>query len=192
MESVTSSSRRSSSSYRYSASSSFRSEGSRPGSCDSLLEPFLDSPDSSSLFCEESHGGPACHQAPFGRNRRSSYGNSAPVGGTMPVSQTNAGGVQLVGDSYYISADVSRFEPHDIVVIAYNHHVVIHAEKVKDDGSVSDTFSHKSLFPKDMNPLSVCGTFNKDGFLVVSVQRANLTDCQDNQAVSTYRSEAYL
>ncbi|XP_057694013.1 heat shock protein beta-7-like isoform X1 [Corythoichthys intestinalis] len=195
MESVTSSSRRSSSSYRYSTSSSFRSESSRAGSCDSLdalLEPFLDSQDSSSFFCEEGHGGPTCHQAPFGENRRSSYGHNAPVGGPMPVCQTNAGGVQQVEDSYNVSADVSQFEPHDVVVMAYNHHVVIHAEKVKDDGSVSDTFTHKSLFPKDMNPLSVCATFNHDGIMVVSVRRANSTDCQDHLPVPTYRSEAFL
>uniref|UniRef100_A0A3Q2YGZ9 Heat shock protein beta-7-like n=1 Tax=Hippocampus comes TaxID=109280 RepID=A0A3Q2YGZ9_HIPCM len=142
MESLTSSSRRSSSSYRssarYSSSSSFRSESSRAGSGDSLdalLEPFLDSANSSDMF--------------------------SPAGG----------GVQRVGDSYYVSADVSQFEPHDVVVMAYNHHVVIHAQKVMDDGSVSDTFTHKSQFPKDMNPLSVCGTFHHDGVLTVSVRR---------------------
>ncbi|XP_049580835.1 heat shock protein beta-7-like [Syngnathus scovelli] len=192
MDSLTSSSRRSSSSYRSSArysSSSFRSESSRAGSGDSLddlLEPFLDSSDSSSLFCEEG-------QTPFGRQGRTSYGNSAPVGGVVPVCQTGAGSVQCVGDSYYMSADVSQFEPHDVVVMAYSHHVVIHAQKVMDDGSVSATFTNKSQFPKDMNPLSVSGTFNSDGILIVSVRRNNSTDGQDLLAVPTYyRSEAHL
>ena len=49
---------------------------------------------------------------------------AAPVGGVV------TGGVRCLGDSYYMSADVSHFEPHDVVVMAYNHHVVIHAEKV--------------------------------------------------------------
>ncbi|XP_061638160.1 heat shock protein beta-7-like [Phyllopteryx taeniolatus] len=198
MESLTSSSGRSSSSYRssarYSSSSSFRSEGSRAGSCDSLealLEPLLDSADSSCLFGEEVHGGPVC-QAPFGRRGRSSYGLTAPVGGAVPICQTGAGGVQCVGDGYYMSADVSQFEPHDVVVMAYNHHVVIHAEKVTEDGSVSDTFTQKSVFPKDMNPLSVCGTFNRDGILVVSVCRINPTDGKEPLAVPAYRSEAHL
>ncbi|XP_051935073.1 heat shock protein beta-7-like [Hippocampus zosterae] len=188
MESLTSSSRRSSSSYRssarYSSSSSFRSESSRAGSGDSLdalLGPFLDSANSSELFCEEDQGGLTCH-APFGRQDRSSYIHSAPVGG----------GVQRVGDSYYVSADVSQFEPHDVVVMAYNHHVVIHAQKVMDDGSVSDTFTHKSQFPKDMNPLSVCGTFHHDGVLTVSVRQTNSTDSRDLLANPTYRSEAHL
>ncbi|KAF3848130.1 hypothetical protein F7725_021158 [Dissostichus mawsoni] len=67
MASVSSSSRRSSSSYRsssrYSTSSSYRSEGSLGGLSDSLdpiYEPFLDSADGSSLFGEESSGGPMC------------------------------------------------------------------------------------------------------------------------------------
>ncbi|XP_077350392.1 uncharacterized protein hspb12 [Festucalex cinctus] len=186
MESRTSSSRRSSSSYRSSArysSSSFHSQAGSADSLNVLLEPFLDSPDSSKLFCEEGQGGLAS-QDPFARQGRSSYGHAA--------CQTSAGGVQCVGDSYYISADVSQFEPHDVVVMAYNHHVVIHAQKVMDDGSVSDTFTHKSQFPKDMNPLSICGTFNYDGVLTVSVRRRNSADGRDHLAVPTYRSEAHL
>uniref|UniRef100_A0A3B4U236 Heat shock protein beta-7-like n=1 Tax=Seriola dumerili TaxID=41447 RepID=A0A3B4U236_SERDU len=160
MTSLTSSSRRSSSSYRsssrYSTSSSYRSEGSLGGSSeclDPLFEPFLDSADHSSLFGEEGPG-------------------SSPVGGTVSGRQSSVGGgVRCQGDSYYMSADVSQFEPHDIVVMAYKHRVVIHAQKVLDDGSISDTFTHKSLFPEDMDPLSVSGTLNPDGNLVVSVRR---------------------
>uniref|UniRef100_A0A3Q2W0T0 SHSP domain-containing protein n=1 Tax=Haplochromis burtoni TaxID=8153 RepID=A0A3Q2W0T0_HAPBU len=99
-------------------------------------------------------------------------GSLAPVGGAATVGQTSTGGVvRCLGDSYYMSADVSQFEPHDVVVLAYNQHVVIHAQKVLDDGSISDTFTHKSLFPEDMDPLSVSGTLNPDGTLVVRVRR---------------------
>ncbi|XP_077421159.1 uncharacterized protein hspb12 [Vanacampus margaritifer] len=187
MESRTSSSRRSSSSYRssarYSSASSFHSRAGSAESLNVLLEPFLDSPDSSHLFGEEGQGGLAS-QDPFSRQGRSSYGHT--------VCQTSAGSVQCMGDSYYISADVSQFEPHDVVVMAYNHHVVIHAQKVMDDGSVSDTFTHKSQFPKDMNPLSICGTFNHDGVLMVSVRRSNSADGRDPVAGPTFRSEAHL
>uniref|UniRef100_A0A3Q3KD57 SHSP domain-containing protein n=1 Tax=Monopterus albus TaxID=43700 RepID=A0A3Q3KD57_MONAL len=158
MTSLTSSSRRSSSSYRtsscYSTSSSYRSEGSLGRSADSLdplFEPFLDSADHPGLFGEEGSGGP----------------NGAVTG----WQSTTSARFRCLGDSYYMSANVSQFEPHDIVVMAYNHHVVIHAQKVLDDGSISDTFTHKSLFPEDMDPLSVSGTLNPDGTLVVSVRR---------------------
>ncbi|XP_028429814.1 heat shock protein beta-7 [Perca flavescens] len=209
MASLTSSSRRSSSSYRsssrYSTSSTHRSEGSLGGSSDSLdplFEPFLDSADHSSLFVEESPGGPSC-LAPFSRHSRSSYGYtaygctfhhwSAPVGSTLTGRQSSTGGgVRCLGDSYYMSADVSQFEPHDVVVMAYNHHVVIHAQKVLDDGSVSDTFTHKSLFPEDMDPLSVSGTLNPDGTLVVSVHRTTTLGELEALGVPTYRSEAHL
>ncbi|XP_039678430.1 heat shock protein beta-7-like [Perca fluviatilis] len=199
MASLTSSSRRSSSSYRsssrYSTSSTHRSEGSLGGSSDSLdplFEPFLDSADHSSLFVEESPRGPSC-LAPFSRHSRSSYGHTAPVGGTLTGRQSSTGGgVRCLGDSYYMSADVSQFEPHDIVVMAYNHHVVIHAQKVLDDGSISDTFTHKSLFPEDMDPLSVSGTLNPDGTLVVSVHRTTTLGGLEPLGVPTYRSEAHL
>ncbi|KAM7399749.1 hypothetical protein PAMP_018995 [Pampus punctatissimus] len=197
MASLTSSSRRSSSSYRsssrYSTSSSYRSEGSLGGSSDSLdplFEPFLDSSDPSSLFGEEGPGVPNC-LAPFSRHSRSSYGHTAP--GVVSGRQTSAGSaVRCLGDSYYMSADVSQFEPHDIVVMAYNHRVVIHAEKVMDDGSISDTFTHKSLFPEDMDPLSVCGTLNPKGILVVSVRRTPTPGGPEPLGVPTYCSEAHL
>ncbi|XP_023284174.1 heat shock protein beta-7-like [Seriola lalandi dorsalis] len=197
MASLTSSSRRSSSSYRsssrYSTSSSYRSEGSLGGSSeclDPLFEPFLDSADHSSLFGEE---GPGSCLTPFSRQNRSSYGLTAPVGGTVSGRQSSVGGgVRCLGDSYYMSADVSQFEPHDIVVMAYKHCVVIQAQKVLDDGSISDTFTHKSLFPEDMDPLSVSGTLNPDGNLVVSVRRTTALGGLEPPGVPTYPSEAHL
>uniref|UniRef100_A0A3Q1F2R9 Heat shock protein beta-7-like n=1 Tax=Acanthochromis polyacanthus TaxID=80966 RepID=A0A3Q1F2R9_9TELE len=182
MASLTSSGRRSSSSYRsssrYSTSSSYRSEGSLGGSSDSLdalFEPFLDSADRSSLFGDEGSAGHNC-LAPFSRHSRSSYGHAG----------------KCLGDGYCMSADVSQFEPHDVVVMAYNHQVVIHAQKVMDDGSVSDTFTHKSLFPEDMDPLSISGTLNPDGTLVVSVRRMMTFAGPEPLVVPTYRTEAHL
>ncbi|KAM8902629.1 heat shock protein beta-1-like [Spinachia spinachia] len=196
MASLTSSSRRSSSSYRsssrFSSSSSFRSEGGAVGGAsealDPLFEPFLDSADHSGLFGEESSGGGAGVLTPFSRKSRSSCGLAAPVGGAVVGRQSGAG-VRCHGDTYYMSADVSRFEPHDVVLMAFNHQVVIHAQKVLDDGSVSDTFTHKSLFPEDMDPLSVGGTLDPDGTLVVSVRR---TPAPEPARAPAYRSEARL
>lgn len=42
----------------------------------------------------------------------------------------SAGVVRAMGDSYFLSADVSGFEPQEVVVLAYNQCVVIQAEKV--------------------------------------------------------------
>lgn len=56
---------------------------------------------------------------------------TAPAGGAVTGRQSSSGGgVRCLGDSYYMSADVSQFEPHDVVVMAFNHHVVIQAQKV--------------------------------------------------------------
>ncbi|XP_041850009.1 heat shock protein beta-7-like [Melanotaenia boesemani] len=195
MASQTASSHRSSSSYRSSSrysSSSYRSEASLNGSSDSLgtlLEPFLDSANCSCLFGDEGPGGPNC-LAPFSRHSRSSCGPLAPVGGAVMGWQ--AGGVRCLGDTYYMSADVSQFEPHDIVVMAYNHHVVIHAQKVLEDGNISNTFTHKSLFPEDMDPLSVSGTLNPDGNLLVSVRRTTAWSVPEAPGVPTFCSEAHL
>uniref|UniRef100_A0AAX7VGU3 SHSP domain-containing protein n=1 Tax=Astatotilapia calliptera TaxID=8154 RepID=A0AAX7VGU3_ASTCA len=117
----------------------------------------------------------------------------SPVGGAATVGQTSTGGVvRCLGDSYYMSADVSQFEPHDVVVLAYNQHVVIHAQKVLDDGSISDTFTHKSLFPEDMDPLSVSGTLNPDGTLVVSVRRKSALTGKEHLGIPVYNTGADL
>ncbi|KAM4567339.1 uncharacterized protein PAE49_010694 [Odontesthes bonariensis] len=193
MASLTSSSRRSSSSYRssshYSTTSLYRSEGSLNGSSDSLdalFEPFLDSANCSNLFRDEDLGGPNC-LAPFNKANRPPYGHEAPVDGTVLGRQTGTGSVvRCLGDTYHMSADVSQFEPHDIVVMAYNHHVVIHAQKILADGNVSDTFTHKSLFPEDMDPLTVSATLDPDGILLVTVRRSTAQDGPEPPGVPTY------
>ncbi|KAF6736081.1 Heat shock protein beta-7 [Oryzias melastigma] len=187
MSSVTSSYRSSS---RYSTSSTYRSKGSLSGSTDSLdvlLEPFLDSSNCSSLFGDDSS------LTPFSRHRSSSCEHGAPAGGAVTGLQTGAcSGVRCVGDTYYISADVSQFEPQDIVVMAYNQSVVIQAQKVLEDGSVSDTFSHKSQLPKDMDPLSVSGTLQPDGTLLVSTRRTTGLTGLEPPDVLTHCSHAQL
>uniref|UniRef100_A0A4W5QBP6 SHSP domain-containing protein n=1 Tax=Hucho hucho TaxID=62062 RepID=A0A4W5QBP6_9TELE len=116
----------------------------------------------------------------------------SPTSGTVAGRPASMGVVKSLGDSYYMSADVSQFEPHDIVLMAYNHNIVIHAEKVLEDGSVSDTFTHKTLLPEDMDPLSVSGTLTPEGMLVVSVMRIPTMGVMEPPTPPAYRCEMKL
>ncbi|XP_070983529.1 heat shock protein beta-7-like [Oncorhynchus clarkii lewisi] len=192
-----SSSRSSSSSFRssacYSSSSTYRSEESGGGAGDPLFEPFLEAAGvgPQSLFGEEGDVAPLC-LAPFSRHCKDSYGHPGLTSGTVTGRPASMGMVRSLGESYYMSADVSQFEPHDIVLMAYNHNIVIHAEKVLEDGSVSDTFTHKTLLPEDMDPLSVSGTLTPEGMLVVSVMRIPTMRVMEPPTPPAYRSEAHL
>ncbi|XP_015252912.1 PREDICTED: heat shock protein beta-7-like [Cyprinodon variegatus] len=172
MASLMTSSQRSSSSYRsssrYSASSSYRSDGSQDGSSHSLFEPFIDSAKCSGLFGEGGPGGPDSlpHFSTLSRP------SSGPPGGAVTSWPSGAGsGPGCLADSYCMTADLRQFEPHDVVVMAYGHHVVVHAQRVLDDGSVGNTFTRKTSFPEDMDPLSLSGTLNPEGTLRVTVCR---------------------
>ncbi|XDV33138.1 hypothetical protein PO909_003693 [Leuciscus waleckii] len=79
--------------------------------------------------------------------------------------------VRARGNRYFLSADVSGFEPHEVVVVAYNQRVVIHAEKIGADGSVAGKFTHKSVLPADMNPLSVSSELTPEKMLIISIER---------------------
>ncbi|NXN29112.1 HSPB7 protein, partial [Nycticryphes semicollaris] len=79
--------------------------------------------------------------------------------------------VRAQGDTYQIVADVSQFEPPDIVVTTSNHHVTIRAEKVAEDGTVCDTFAHQCQLPEDMDPLSVSCTLTEAGTLLITAHR---------------------
>ncbi|KAI2656514.1 Heat shock protein beta-7 [Labeo rohita] len=86
-------------------------------------------------------------------------------------SGSRVGVVRAMGDSYFLSADVSGFEPHEVVLLAYNQCVVIHAEKMAADGSVAGRFTHKSVLPADMDPLSVSSSLTAERMLIISVGR---------------------
>ncbi|XP_009998448.1 PREDICTED: heat shock protein beta-7-like [Chaetura pelagica] len=79
--------------------------------------------------------------------------------------------VHAQGDTYQVVADVSQFEPPDIVVTTSNCHVAIQAEKVAEDGTVCDTFTHKCQLPEDMDPLSVSCALTETGTLVITARR---------------------
>ncbi|XP_075794200.1 heat shock protein beta-7-like [Pelodiscus sinensis] len=82
------------------------------------------------------------------------------------------GNVRAGGDTYQVTADVSQFEPQDVVVTTYNYHIVIQAEKVAEDGTVSNTFSHKCQLPEDMDPMSVSCALTDAGLLVINAKRS--------------------
>ncbi|NXK45188.1 HSPB7 protein, partial [Chauna torquata] len=79
--------------------------------------------------------------------------------------------VRAQGDTYQVVADVSQFEPPDIVVTTSNGHVAIRAEKVAEDGTVCDTFTHQCRLPEDTDPLSVSCPRPDAGPLVITAQR---------------------
>uniref|UniRef100_A0A8C4VVK5 SHSP domain-containing protein n=1 Tax=Gopherus evgoodei TaxID=1825980 RepID=A0A8C4VVK5_9SAUR len=80
--------------------------------------------------------------------------------------------VRAGGDTYQVTADVSQFEPQDIVVTTYNYHIIIQAEKVAEDGTVSNTFTHKCQLPEDMDPMSVSCALTDAGLLVINAKRS--------------------
>ncbi|KAI7800583.1 small heat shock protein Hspb12 [Triplophysa rosa] len=83
----------------------------------------------------------------------------------------STGVVRAMGDSYFLSADVSGFEPQEVVVLAYNQCVVIQAEKSEAAGSVAGRFTQKSVLPEDMDPLSVSSALTSEGILTIRVSR---------------------
>ncbi|KAL1260331.1 hypothetical protein QQF64_008158 [Cirrhinus molitorella] len=106
-------------------------------------------------------------------------------------SGSGVGVVRAMGDSYFLSADVSGFEPHEVVLLAYNQCVVIHAEKMAADGSVAGQFTHKSVLPADMDPLSVSSSLTAERMLIISVGRRKSTlkftsDLPESQPSSCY------
>ncbi|XP_012672740.2 heat shock protein beta-7-like [Clupea harengus] len=97
---------------------------------------------------------------------------SVPTGaGPMRGRPASMGGVRAVDHAYFLSADVSQFEAPDVVVTANDRHITIHAEKVVEDGGVSDSFTHKSLLPADVDLLGVSCTLTPEGMLVISIPR---------------------
>ncbi|POI20938.1 hypothetical protein CIB84_015313 [Bambusicola thoracicus] len=99
--------------------------------------------------------------------------------------------VRVQGDTYQVVADVSQFDPPDIVVTTTNGHVAIWAEKVAEDGTVCDTFTHQCRLPEDTDPLSVSCALTDAGTLVITARRrAGARPGEMPQPL--YRSEATL
>ncbi|XP_052660676.1 heat shock protein beta-7-like [Harpia harpyja] len=126
---------------------------------------------------------------PFGARAHEAFGYPGSSGTVCPCSLGTW--VRAQGDTYQVVADVSQFEPSDIVVTTSNCHVAIQAEKVAEDGTICDTFTHKCQLPEDTDPLSVSCTLTEAGTLVITAQRrASARPGEPPQLL--YRSEATL
>ncbi|XP_043926342.1 heat shock protein beta-7-like [Protopterus annectens] len=172
------SSMNSSATYRSRYSSSYQQNPRGDPSFDQMID------SSHGLFGEDGDRAPLRHS--FGRQRES-FGYTAPVS----VRPANLGNVRTVGDTYQVTADVSQFQPQDIIVTTYNYHVVIHAEKVAENGTVSNTFTHKYQLPEDMDPLSVSCALNDAGTLVITAKKRPTTKVAE-PAQPVYKSEIRL
>ncbi|KAM6258227.1 heat shock protein beta-7-like [Porphyrio hochstetteri] len=127
--------------------------------------------------------------SPFGARAREAFGYPGSPGTMCPCSLGTW--VHAQGDTYQVVADVSQFEPPDIVVTTSNCHVAIQAEKVAEDGTICDTFTHKCQLPEDTDPLSVSCTLTEAGTLVITARRrASPRPGEPPQPL--YRSEATL
>ncbi|KAM6064060.1 heat shock protein beta-7-like [Theristicus caerulescens] len=127
--------------------------------------------------------------SPFGVRAHEAFGYPGSPGTMCPCSLGTW--VHAQGDTYQVVADVSQFEPPDIVVTTSNCHVAIQAEKVAEDGTVCDTFTHKCQLPEDTDPLSVSCALTEAGTLVITARRRAGT-CPGEPLQPLYRSEATL
>ncbi|XP_069721060.1 uncharacterized protein [Phaenicophaeus curvirostris] len=126
---------------------------------------------------------------PFGTRAHEAFGYPGSPGTVCPCSLGTW--VHAQGDTYQVVADVSQFEPPDIVVTTSNCHIAIQAEKVAEDGTVCDTFTHKCQLPEDTDPLSVSCALTETGTLVITAHRRT-TASPSEPPQPQYRSEATL
>ncbi|XP_030584333.1 heat shock protein beta-7-like [Archocentrus centrarchus] len=81
------------------------------------------------------------------------------------------GKVQITGDIFHFTLDVSEFAPEDVIVTSSNNLLQVHAEKLGDDGTVTSTFSHHCKLPSDVDPISVSTSLASCGLLTVRAHR---------------------
>ncbi|XP_041639911.1 heat shock protein beta-7-like [Cheilinus undulatus] len=84
-----------------------------------------------------------------------------------------AGKIQLSGDVFQFTVDVSEFSPEDVVITFYNNHIDVHAEKLGDNGAVTNTFSHQCKLPSNVDPTSVTTELEGGGVLTVRAHRVH-------------------
>ncbi|XP_078266265.1 uncharacterized protein LOC144599348 [Rhinoraja longicauda] len=170
-----------------SSSSTFRSERysnySRRSSGDPSFDQYVDA--ARNLFEDEMEKTPF-RNGHFVRPRNESFGYAAPA----PGRQGSLGNVNTMGDTYQVTADVSQFDPEDIIVTMYNYYIVIKAEKVAEDGTITNTVTHKYQLPEDMDPLSVSCSRTDVGILTINVRRAPMNQAESPQPV--YRNKFKL
>ncbi|XP_029007521.1 heat shock protein beta-7-like [Betta splendens] len=95
--------------------------------------------------------------------------------GGPPSLQTShpypTGRIQVVGDVFQFTLDVSEFSPEDVIVTSSNNLIEVRAEKLGEDGSVINTFSHRCKLPSDMDPMSLTLLTEGSGLLTISAHK---------------------
>uniref|UniRef100_A0A3P8PSZ4 SHSP domain-containing protein n=1 Tax=Astatotilapia calliptera TaxID=8154 RepID=A0A3P8PSZ4_ASTCA len=81
------------------------------------------------------------------------------------------GKVQITGDIFQFTLDVSEFSPEDVIITSSNNLIEVHAEKLGEDGTVTNTFSHQCKLPSDVDPISLSMSMASGGLLTVRAQR---------------------
>lgn len=81
------------------------------------------------------------------------------------------GKIQVLGDIFQFTLDVSEFAPEDVIVTSSNNLIEVHAEKLGEDGTVTNTFSHHCKLPSDVEPASVSMSMESSGLLTVRAHR---------------------
>uniref|UniRef100_A0A671WIY4 SHSP domain-containing protein n=2 Tax=Sparus aurata TaxID=8175 RepID=A0A671WIY4_SPAAU len=81
------------------------------------------------------------------------------------------GKIQVIGNIFQFTVDVSEFSPEDVVIIFSNNLMEVHAEKLGADGKVTNTFFHKCKLPANVDPLSVTMGSDSSGVLTIRAHR---------------------
>ncbi|XP_010731111.3 heat shock protein beta-7 [Larimichthys crocea] len=81
------------------------------------------------------------------------------------------GKIQVIGDIFQFTVDVSEFSPEDVIITSSNDLIEVYAEKLGEDGAVTNTFSHKCKLPSYVDPVSVTMAMGGSGILTVRARR---------------------